>query len=203
VDEAPEIDARTLFRIGFFFELGLVAVAAFFGWLFADSPLPFHIRFDLPALVWSVAAVIPWVVGAALLTSRAGRRIGFVRRIYERIRDLLGRAIRGLEFDEIVILAAAAGIGEEVLFRGVLQSVAGGTALGIVVTSLVFGLFHALTPAYFLLATAISIYLGWLQAMTQNLLVPITVHWLYDSVALLLLRRQLRAEAAAASPDGG
>ena len=204
MDDAPEIDARTLFRLGFFFEVGLVAVAALFGWLFADSPLPFRIRFDFDALIWSVTAVVPWIAAAAVLTSRAGRkRIAFVRRIYERIRGLLGGAIRGLRFDEIVILAAAAGLGEEVLFRGVLQSVAGGTALGILITSVIFGLFHALTPAYFLLATAISIYLGWLQAATENLLVPITVHWLYDSAALLLLRRELRAEEAAASPDGG
>ena len=202
MDDAPEIDARTLFRLGFFFELGLVAVAALFGWLFAESPLPFQLRFDLAALAWSLTAVLPWAGAALVMTSRAGRRIAFVRRIYERIRDLLGTAIRGLQTDEIVILAAAAGIGEEVLFRGVLQPIAGGSLAGIAATSVVFGLLHALTLPYFLLATAISLYLGWLQAATQNLLVPIAVHWLYDAFALILLRRELRAEATRAQDAG-
>ncbi|MEM7235479.1 MAG: CPBP family intramembrane glutamic endopeptidase, partial [Planctomycetota bacterium] len=53
-----------------------------------------------------------------------------------------------------------------------------------------FALLHALTPAYFFIAFAISAYLGWLLHETENLAVPIVVHTLYDFVALTILRRR-------------
>jgi membrane protease YdiL (CAAX protease family) len=189
LETPPEMDAYTLFVVGFFFEIGLVLIAALVGWIFVSEPFPFELRYDLEALTWGVVATIPWAAAAVLLTSRFGRRVGFVGRIYEHLKHMLGRGIRDLRLEEIIILAAAAGIGEEVLFRGVLQGLA-----GIWITSLVFGALHALTPAYFILATGIGLYLGFLQDHTGNLLVPITVHWLYDCVALVLLRKELRRD---------
>ena len=64
-------------------------------------------------------------------------------------------------------------------------------------TSLLFGLLHALTVMYFLIATAIGVYLGWLYQSSEQLLVPIVVHWLYDAVALFLFRRRFREEKKA------
>jgi hypothetical protein len=187
-----EVTSRTLFVVGFFLELGLVLLAALLGWLFLEEAFPFELRYNLEAMVWIVAATVPWVLLALFLTSRAGRKISSIARIYERLKEILGAAIRGLTAEEIVLLSAAAGIGEEVLFRGVLQPLT-----GLWFATLVFGLLHALTPAYFVLACGIGAYLGWLYAETQNLLVPISVHCLYDTAALLLMRRQLRRDAAA------
>ena len=66
---------------------------------------------------------------------------------------------------------------------------------GLGITSVIFGLLHALTAMYFLIATAIGLYLGWLYQTTHHLLVPIIVHWLYDVVALFLFRRRFRKES--------
>lgn len=63
------------------------------------------------------------------------------------------------------LLALGAGVGEETLFRGFLQSAAiqglagvlpaeFATACGLAAASVVFGALHALTPSYFLFATA-------------------------------------------------
>lgn len=63
------------------------------------------------------------------------------------------------------MLALGAGVGEETLFRGFLQSaaiqgLAGAlpaelaTGFGLAAVSVVFGLLHALTPSYFLFASA-------------------------------------------------
>ena len=93
-----------------------------------------------------------------------------------------------------ILLSAAAGIGEEVLFRGTLQTLFGIT-WGLWVTSVIFGLVHAVTPAYFAMATVMGLYLGWVHIASDNLLAPILVHWLYDAVALYLLRKQWRQEA--------
>jgi membrane protease YdiL (CAAX protease family) len=87
-----------------------------------------------------------------------------------------------------VALGLAAGVGEEMLFRGVLQYELGarvgqGVALG--ATSVVFGLLHAVTPAYAVLATLASLYFGYLYQVAGNLAVPITTHALYDIGALM------------------
>jgi membrane protease YdiL (CAAX protease family) len=41
-----------------------------------------------------------------------------------------------------------------------------------------------------------GLYLGWVFQASENLLAPILVHWIYDSVALYLLRREIKKEAA-------
>jgi len=74
--------------------------------------------------------------------------------------------------------------------------------MGFWATSLAFGLLHALTPAYFVLAALMGAYLGWLQMETGNLLVPIIVHWLYDALAFWLLRRRFAADAREAAEQG-
>lgn len=86
-------------------------------------------------------------------------------------------------------LGAAAGIGEEMLFRGVLQfelgSRLGSEILAVGLTSIVFGALHAVTPLYAGLAALASVYFGWLYLVTGNLVVPIVTHAFYDWAALL------------------
>jgi len=86
-------------------------------------------------------------------------------------------------------LGAAAGIGEEMLFRGVLQfelgSRLGSEVLAVGLTSVVFGALHAVTPLYAGLAALASVYFGWLYLATGNLVVPIITHAFYDWAALL------------------
>lgn len=90
-------------------------------------------------------------------------------------------------------LGLAAGVGEELLFRGVMQYELGNSrflvqlpdlaALGI--TSVVFGALHAVTPLYALLAGVASLYFGWLYLAADNLAIPMACHAFYDLVALM------------------
>lgn len=86
-----------------------------------------------------------------------------------------------------IALGVAAGFGEEMLFRGVFQyEVASrfGTATGVATASIIFGLLHAVTPLYAVLATIASIYFGTIYLLTENLAVPIACHTFYDIGAL-------------------
>jgi uncharacterized protein len=85
-------------------------------------------------------------------------------------------------------LGIAAGVGEEMLFRGVLQyelEARLGGFVAVTVASLIFGALHAVTPLYAFLASLASIYFGWLYTSSGNLTVPITTHAVYDFLALL------------------
>lgn len=84
-------------------------------------------------------------------------------------------------------LGIVAGVGEEMLFRGILQSELAsrlGPWAGVTIASLLFGALHAVTPAYATLAGIASLYFGGLYLACGNLAVPIATHAIYDVAAL-------------------
>ena len=116
-----------------------------------------------------------------------------LRRVVER---LLVPLFQHLSVAELAIISILAGLGEEMLFRGVLQAaLAGwlegtvGVLVGLAAASVLFGFAHAITPAYFVLAMLIGAYLGGLWLWTGNLLAPIVAHAGYDFIALWYLAK--------------
>src|SRR5262245_35926760 len=122
--EAPEWSAETIFKAGFFFELLLVPAAALLGWIASGSPFPFPISAAPGDVSIAILATLPLVGGGHFLLSRLGRRMTWADEIYECLKRLLGQPIRDMTFQQLLLLSAAAGLGEEVLFRGVLQTLA-------------------------------------------------------------------------------
>lgn len=93
-------------------------------------------------------------------------------------------------------LGAAAGIGEEMLFRGVLQSELGerfGDIIALTSSAVIFGALHAVTPLYAIIASLASLYFGELYLQSHNLAVPIVCHGLYDVGALFAAHLQITA----------
>lgn len=101
---------------------------------------------------------------------------------------------------EFALISLAAGFGEELFFRGLIQlgiamELHSGTglehpqilAISIGVASLIFGVCHWLNREYAIMATITGVYLGVLLVYTDNLLAPITAHALYDFFALCYL----------------
>jgi membrane protease YdiL (CAAX protease family) len=113
---------------------------------------------------------------------------------------------------ELALLALAAGIGEELLFRWSLQGgltsifdarfgqpVAG--VISLIIASLLFGLCHSVTKLYFTVTFIGGLFLGWTMIATSNWLVPAVAHALYDFVALVYIVRIMdRADAVQAEP---
>lgn len=98
-----------------------------------------------------------------------------------------------------VIVSAAAGIAEELAFRGAFQgglaslcALAGASptvcaGVAISVSSIVFGLLHSYSssPAYALAAGVVSAYFGAIYLQTQNIVVPIVTHFVTDLFAFV------------------
>lgn len=103
---------------------------------------------------------------------------------------------------QIILLAIAAGISEEILFRGFLQQWF--TAFmsiqnAIFIAAIIFGLLHFMTLSYFLLATLLGGALGITYYLTGSLLLIITWHAFYDILAIFTLSRY--PELLGVSPD--
>jgi membrane protease YdiL (CAAX protease family) len=129
---------------------------------------------------------------------------------FARLRELVERALTSMLHQattlQLAALAAAAGIGEEVLFRGFLQQgladalgrmqvnpvIGQWAAIGI--AALIFGLCHALSKTYLIAATLIGALLGYLYLSADHILAPIVAHGLYDFIAILYFVRSKRAQ---------
>ena len=89
---------------------------------------------------------------------------------------------------------AAAGIGEELLFRGALQGWLAQDwplAVAVAVPSIGFAILHPYSRAYVAYAFVIGCLLGLLFAWSGSLLAAVIAHGLYDVLALARLRREL------------
>jgi hypothetical protein len=100
---------------------------------------------------------------------------------------------------QFAMVALLAGVGEELLFRGALQTKLGQWTtpiVGLLLTSVLFGLAHALSKLYFAFAVAVGAFLGWLAFQFNDLIAPMVAHGLYDFLALVYLSRAKLAPIA-------
>ncbi len=163
------------------FSLGLLG-AILARWL--RIPLAEQLRFDGRAALMATAAVAPLAGWFAWASRSKWRPLARLRRQVQRI---VAASLAGARHWELALAAAAAGVGEEVLFRGALQPLAAawwGAPAALLAVSLLFGAAHAASRAYFVAATLMGAYLGWLALASGGLAVPILVHFLYDWYAL-------------------
>lgn len=114
--------------------------------------------------------------------------------------ETLGESLTRCRWYDLVMLAALAGIGEELLFRGVLYEglVPFNPWLALIISNVAFGLLHALSWNYFLTTTVIGFSMHALAGISEprNLLAPMIAHSVYDLVAFILLRREMRTRSS-------
>jgi membrane protease YdiL (CAAX protease family) len=170
--------------------LGLLAVGLG-AWL--DRPPWQMIRWTWEGALWGAAGGLPLLAGVLILIRVPLPPLKELVRVVD---DLLVPLFRDCRLVELALISALAGLGEEMLFRGVVQETIAhgiggtpGTWIGIAAAGLMFGLLHPITTSYAVLAGLMGVYLGWLFAATGNLLVPIVAHGVYDFVALVYLVR--------------
>jgi membrane protease YdiL (CAAX protease family) len=98
------------------------------------------------------------------------------------VRPLFGQ----LRLWQIALISLLAGLGEELLFRGVLQPF-----IGVVAASLVFGAVHVggrSFVGYGAWAATIGLFFGGLAVWTGGLTAPVVAHAMYDALALAYVR---------------
>ena len=191
----PSINPDNFFKMACKFEGALILVAIALGWMVAINPFEFII-FDEQAVINGIIGTLPLCLIFIALNQL---EIESLKKIRQVLHQTLGPSLYKHHWTDLFVLAAIAGISEEILFRGVLQpwmENAWGMMAGLLVSSILFGLVHAVTILYFVMATAVSIYLGLYLDYdnTRNLLTPIIIHSLYDFFAFVVILHSYRLE---------
>ncbi|QDV61507.1 CPBP family intramembrane glutamic endopeptidase [Crateriforma conspicua] len=212
-DEAPQT-ADDVFRTAVIFESALGLLALFLGWLLGPDPRALVPKIDLSVFQWDVwspvvlgigygmAAAIPMLLGIAVLRRLPLESVRELERLSD---DGMLRLLLQLGPLELILISLCAGVGEELLFRGWLMQwlsenpsgVSGPLEIGIglIGSSIAFGLVHPITRLYVVVATVIGLYLGVLLLLSGNLLIPIAAHATYDAVQLMMTAWQKSSDS--------
>lgn len=156
-----------------------------------------------PGRLLLVSPVLGIALGLAVvaLSRLAVRRFGWARSLHTDFRHLLGP----LSQREIIVLALASSVGEELLFRGALDPM-----VGLVPQAIIFALLHVGPGLRFLPWTAAALVLGLafglLHRTTGDLGGPIVAHFVINYlnlgyIAKVALPAAPEAERSAGSPS--
>lgn len=169
------------------FEGGLLVVALSLGWLVGTDPTE--------KLFWSgidfgfgILATVPMLLMLAVFYLLPSAGLQSIRTF---LHDSIAPYLDRCRLIDLFFLALLAGVCEEIFFRGLLYFWIApfNSMLAILICNLLFGIAHAVTPLYAMIAGLIGLYLTALVAAAPapNLLIPITAHTAYDFVAFLVV----------------
>ncbi len=141
------------------FEGALAPLAIALGWLLGRSPLE-GFSWDLGDATLGVLAALP-MYGAFRLAFRWP--VGPLARIKRFFDEELAPVLAGRPASDLALICLAAGVGEEMLFRGVLQGVFARWLNpwgGLAAASLLFGALHPFTLVYVVIAGLLPVLIG-------------------------------------------
>lgn|GEM_PF-1220271 len=166
--------------------VGMVVLSLVLSWFFQITPFSrIHLRWEDFLIGAAVAPVL------LLVASR-------VKDPCDQAQKVLGPILVDLSWWNMLVLAAAVGFTEELLFRGVLEPLLGRSnwIVGLVLGNLIFGLAHALSMQYALVAGLLGVTLSLLTYGPggENLFRAIVTHAVYDFLAFLWIAGRAQRE---------
>ena len=214
--EQPEQSPDEVFITAVLFETALAVAALGLGWALGPSARQFIPEWNPDDLqpviegVWKgTLAAVPMLIFIELV-----RRIpwGPIKELEKLSDDQMIGALVRLRVPELLTISLCAGVGEELLFRGWLMGWINEGLIGLGVpfdpiwialalSSLVFGFFHPITKMYIFLAAVMGLYFGGLLIWSENLLIPIFAHAVYDAIQLLMTKRQVERKSKSLQPS--
>jgi membrane protease YdiL (CAAX protease family) len=178
------IDRRGLLKTAALVYLALTALALVIAWLAGVDLRPL-LRFSWTQAAIGLAAVVPMSIAFFIAPD-----------LKDRVVDLLGPALAQCRVVDLLLLAAMAGICEELVFRGAIEGwlLRYDIVAAMIVTNVLFGLMHPITLVYFLIAAGFGFYFSMLANLEaeRNLTAPIVAHTVYDFLGFRLVARDYR-----------
>ena len=163
----------------------LLVVIAVCWWVYrGPSSWPIVVGWQEDIAVGLAVAVGFMVINYVLL--RCGPDVLPLRLIRTLYRTTLRPLFADVRLSDVVVISIAAGVGEELFFRGALQP-----EIGLVPASIVFGLLHMGGRGTFVFGCWVAVMglaLGMLANISEGLVAPIVAHSAYDAAAIGYLR---------------
>jgi membrane protease YdiL (CAAX protease family) len=183
-EDQPGRDVIIMFAV--FFEGGLAPLSLFLGWWAGHNPLQ-EFTWSVVDAAWGVLAALPLVILFLLMLRWP---VGPLKKIKEFCEQEFVPLLAGSSWSDMALVALSAGVGEEMLFRGVMQSSLGawlGAGWGLSLSSILFGLLHPISLPYIFVTMAVGFYLGGIYLVTGNLLTAMVTHAVYDFALMAYL----------------
>jgi CAAX protease family protein len=179
------VNRKALLLIAIFTEGGLFIL----GFLLMGGPQALASKFDLS---WNttLSALLLCLPMLAALYFAVRSNWAPLSRLRAELDEKVTPLFANLNIPDLALIALLAGAGEELFFRGWLQGALTDKFevwTGILIASMVFGFAHYLSPTYAVYAGLTGIYLGVIYQVSGNLYVVMTIHALYDFIALVYL----------------
>jgi hypothetical protein len=182
----PEIEP--LSRTQVLIAMGVTAVVLLFCaklWLQFGSVTLLPVRFTTEAVLLGL--------GIAVIITTASSLVYRLWPAYRQSADFyLELVLKPLVLPDLIWLGLLPGMSEELLFRGVMLPAIGLNAVGVVATSLLFGILHLSGSQqwpYVIWASVVGLLLGFSAVATDNLLVPILAHVITNLFSSYLWKR--------------
>lgn len=212
--ESPARESTSLTKIAAFVYVAMTAGALLVAWgldinvwrvELAEATWQTH----LGAAEYGLIATLPLIVLLILFEC-------FPPRWLSRLKDSVDRhvmpLIENLSLGEFLLLALFAGVGEELVFRGLVQTwleewlpdamPGGPVVVSIIIAGVCFGACHWINDQYAWMAAIVGMYLGAEFVLVDHLLAPIVTHACYDFFALwYLTARRKRPTTVPAQPS--
>lgn len=193
------VERKRVIIAAIFLEGGLVVIAWFLGRLF-KIPVFDSLDTTFEGLSLGLLGVLPLLSGL-WFTLRSNWLP--LRRLRYDLHKVVALLFKDTSLFELAVISALAGIGEETLFRGFLQPLIANLSslwIALILTNIVFGALHLISAPYGIVAMGVGIYLGMLQIATNNLVVPVVTHAVYDFLGLVYLMRFAKTVDGSVSP---
>ena len=179
----PQLSAERLLYLGVLLGVFLIGLGVLWvGLLRGENIVDVWFKTEDVPVVQDIGLGI--VIGTAFSTI-----LWFIGQHYSGFTDIRERLVKTLDLANfrlwhIVLLSLVAAVPEEIFFRGTVQPV-----LGLLLTSVIFGVLHALTPVYFIYAMTAGLGLGLMADWHESLWLPIAAHFAVDVVSLYIMAR--------------
>jgi len=160
-------------------------------WLFSGFGSSFG-PYTAKLCLWGILLTLPLLLFNVVLLNHLAERYKILEP-FKFLRDqVFGPLAAQMSTLDIIVASLAAGVGEELFFRGVLLPLT-----GLWISSFIFGAVHFVSaPRRFaipiVIYTLAGLYLGYLAQWSDGLFLPLVTHVLYDLAVLFWLRRSFR-----------
>jgi len=185
-EDQPGREVIIIFAV--FFEGGLAPLSLVLGWLLRHRPLE-TFAWSARDAIWGVVAALPLILMFLAMLQWPIGPLEWVKKFFDtEVAPMLAKS----SWAEIALISLSAGVGEEMLFRGVLQAwLSGwlGDGWGLGLASLLFGVLHPISIVYMVIAAFLGLYLGAVWIVGGNLLMVMVTHAVYDFAVLAYLIR--------------